>query len=355
LAENEAQLELKKRARRRLVGAPRWRCWPHRAADGDGPGARNRSTQDIQVRIPSPGFAGPSLPASSGQAGGDTDAPAAGRRRKPSRSATTKPKSPEAEPKAVKPRPSRKRRRPAKSVPQNGGKPPEPRACARRRRKAAEPKKPEMAEAKPAAEASAVGGATRRLSRAGNVRNLTAKLKQQGYNFYTEALPSPAGQPDAGAGRPLPEQGSGRGGARADQAASAWTAWSRRSKQGSDLRSITPCWRSSPRRLLGAWRGLVSEVLALAAWVAAFLAARAWAPGMAPHVGGEWLKEPALQYAAAFAVIVGGAGGGALLRLAAVASCCGPPGWAPLDRFLGALFGIARGLVVPCCVVLVAG
>ena len=26
-----------------------------------------------------------------------------------------------------------------------------------------------------------------------NVRNLTAKLKQQGYNFYTEALPSPDG------------------------------------------------------------------------------------------------------------------------------------------------------------------
>ncbi|MCZ7654423.1 MAG: SPOR domain-containing protein [Rhodocyclaceae bacterium] len=25
------------------------------------------------------------------------------------------------------------------------------------------------------------------------MRNLTAKLKQQGYNFYTEALPSPDG------------------------------------------------------------------------------------------------------------------------------------------------------------------
>ena len=26
-----------------------------------------------------------------------------------------------------------------------------------------------------------------------NVRNLTAKLKQQGYNFYTEVLPAPDG------------------------------------------------------------------------------------------------------------------------------------------------------------------
>ena len=54
--------------------------------------------------------------------------------------------------------------------------------------------------------------------------------------------------------------------------------------------------------LLGLWRGLLYEVLALAGWVIAFLAAR-WA---APVVGG-WLpmgesSEP-LRYAAGFALV----------------------------------------------------
>ena len=54
--------------------------------------------------------------------------------------------------------------------------------------------------------------------------------------------------------------------------------------------------------LLGAWRGLLYEVLSLAGWVVAFLAAR-WA---APVVG-DWLpmgesSEP-LRYAAGFALV----------------------------------------------------
>jgi membrane protein required for colicin V production len=106
--------------------------------------------------------------------------------------------------------------------------------------------------------------------------------------------------------------------------------------------------------LLGAWRGLVSEVLALAAWVAALLAGRAFAPEMAPLFG-EWLKEPALQYAAAFAVVVvGGAGGGCAGALA-LSKLLRAIGLGPLDRFLGAVFGIARGVLVVLLCVLVGG
>lgn len=104
--------------------------------------------------------------------------------------------------------------------------------------------------------------------------------------------------------------------------------------------------------LLGAWRGLVSEVLALLAWAAAILAGRELAPGMAP-VFGEWLKDPAWQYAAAFAsIVVAVLVTVALVRLA-MSKLLRAIGLGPLDRFLGAVFGVTRGvLVVMICVLL---
>ena len=106
--------------------------------------------------------------------------------------------------------------------------------------------------------------------------------------------------------------------------------------------------------LLGAWRGLVSEVLALAAWVAAVLAGRAFAPEMAPLFG-EWLKEPALQDAAAFAVVVVAVLVAVALVRLALSKLLRAIGLGPLDRFLGAVFGIARGVLVLLLCVLVGG
>ena len=106
--------------------------------------------------------------------------------------------------------------------------------------------------------------------------------------------------------------------------------------------------------LLGAWRGIVSEALALAAWVAAFFAGRAFASDIAPLFSG-WIKEPALQYVAGFAVvavvvlvIV------ALLRFA-LSRLLRAIGLGPLDRFLGSVFGIARGILVILAAVLIGG
>lgn len=106
--------------------------------------------------------------------------------------------------------------------------------------------------------------------------------------------------------------------------------------------------------LLGVWRGLVSEVLALAAWVAALLAGRELAPGMAP-VFSDWLKEPALQYAAAFAVIVVAVLVAVALTRLALSKLLRAIGLGPLDRFLGAVFGVARGVLVVLLCVLVGG
>ena len=106
--------------------------------------------------------------------------------------------------------------------------------------------------------------------------------------------------------------------------------------------------------LLGLWRGLVSEVLALLAWVAAFFAARAVAPGLAPLFG-RFTHEAALQYVTAFAAVFV-----AVLLVVAIARVLAAKllravglGWA--DRTLGMLFGIGRGLLIAVLAVMLGG
>lgn len=106
--------------------------------------------------------------------------------------------------------------------------------------------------------------------------------------------------------------------------------------------------------LLGFWRGVVSEVLALAAWVAGFIAARAWAESASKLFAGVVL-EPALRYAAGFAlvmfaVLVAFALGRQLLKLLLRAV-----GLGALDRLLGAGFGVMRGVLIVLAGVLIAG
>ena len=106
--------------------------------------------------------------------------------------------------------------------------------------------------------------------------------------------------------------------------------------------------------LLGVWRGLASEVLALAAWIVAFLAGKMLAPEMAPLFG-EWIREPAFRYAAAFGVIAV-----LVLAVAAIArlllsKLLRAVGLGPLDRFLGAAFGVARGGLIVMLLVLIGG
>lgn len=105
---------------------------------------------------------------------------------------------------------------------------------------------------------------------------------------------------------------------------------------------------------IGVMRGLVSEVLALIAWVIAFLVARTGSPSLA-HLFSTWLDEPILRQLAAFAglfLIT-------LLLLAAlrwfISHLLRAIGLGPLDRMLGACFGFARGLLILWCGVLLAG
>lgn len=106
--------------------------------------------------------------------------------------------------------------------------------------------------------------------------------------------------------------------------------------------------------LIGVGRGVVSEMLALAAWVAAFVAARTWA-GEAGRILLDETTEAAWRQAAGFlAIFVAVLVLFALVRWLATL-LLKAVGLRALDRTLGAAFGVARGVLVVWVLVLLAG
>lgn len=97
--------------------------------------------------------------------------------------------------------------------------------------------------------------------------------------------------------------------------------------------------------VLGAWRGLVREVVSVLGWVIAFLAANLLAGPVGPAMP-QVIPTPELRVAAAFvAVFIGSLVVTTLvaLLLSKVIKAVGLGG---VDRLLGAAFGAARGLLI---------
>ena len=106
--------------------------------------------------------------------------------------------------------------------------------------------------------------------------------------------------------------------------------------------------------LLGFFRGIVRSLIGLAAWVAGFVAGIAFAPWVATLFP-VFPDYPLLPYAIAFVLIF-------LLSIVAGALIAWPlhvvihkAGLGFVDRGLGFVFGIARGLLVILLFVLVGG
>jgi len=106
--------------------------------------------------------------------------------------------------------------------------------------------------------------------------------------------------------------------------------------------------------LVGLWRGLVYELLSLAAWVMAWLVALNWGPELAarlPLNEAGTAPRVALGYALCFmGTLLLGALLARLLRMLVAAT---PLRW--IDRLLGAVFGAARGALLLLAVVIVVG
>ena len=97
--------------------------------------------------------------------------------------------------------------------------------------------------------------------------------------------------------------------------------------------------------LLGAWRGLVYEVMSVLGWVASFILAQMFAGALAAHVPLASATDE-VRYAVAFVVlfVLGAFVGGWVASL--VRRLANAVGLRPVDRTLGAVFGVLRGVVL---------
>ena len=106
--------------------------------------------------------------------------------------------------------------------------------------------------------------------------------------------------------------------------------------------------------LIGLWRGLVSEVLALATWIAAFWVAWTFGPAVSAHFEHS-IEVPSIRLVAGYglcfvAVLVLGA----LLRFV-IHKLVESTGLSGTDRLLGMIFGFVRGVLLVTLMVFLLG
>ncbi len=97
--------------------------------------------------------------------------------------------------------------------------------------------------------------------------------------------------------------------------------------------------------VLGCWRGLLYEVLSVLAWVVAFVVAQRWASEAAAWLPSADWSDP-LRHAAGFVVLfVATAFAGGLVAWW-VRQGVQSIGLRPIDRVLGGVFGVLRGVLL---------
>jgi membrane protein required for colicin V production len=106
--------------------------------------------------------------------------------------------------------------------------------------------------------------------------------------------------------------------------------------------------------VVGVWRGLVYEILSVLNWIAAFVLAQWFAPTAA-----QWLPltgaTEVVRYCAGFVLVfvVSLFAGGLLASL--IRKLVAAVGLRPVDRVLGAAFGLVRGVVILLVLTVVVG
>ncbi|MBV1777186.1 CvpA family protein [Burkholderiaceae bacterium DAT-1] len=106
--------------------------------------------------------------------------------------------------------------------------------------------------------------------------------------------------------------------------------------------------------LLSVIRGGVSEMISLGAWLLAFVLAQHFAAPLSAHLPQEIPTEPLRIVAAFVGIFLGVWFFSAIVRIT-LAQFIKASGLAPLDRLIGALFGLARGCLLCVVLVIVAG
>lgn len=106
--------------------------------------------------------------------------------------------------------------------------------------------------------------------------------------------------------------------------------------------------------ILSVMRGLVREVLAIVGWIAAFYVAKTYVDQLVPMMPAD-IPTESLRVLAAFLVLFLATLLVASLLTIALATLVKKIGLGWMDRLLGAVFGVARGVLIVCVIVLLAG
>ncbi len=97
--------------------------------------------------------------------------------------------------------------------------------------------------------------------------------------------------------------------------------------------------------VIGAWRGLVFEVLSVFVWLAAFVLAQWYAPVVAVQLPLEGTAQ-SLRYVAAFVLVFVATAFITGLVTQLIKKLVVAVGLRPVDRTLGAVFGLLRGVIL---------
>ena len=97
--------------------------------------------------------------------------------------------------------------------------------------------------------------------------------------------------------------------------------------------------------LLSLWRGFVREAVSLAGWVAAFVIANVYVDEMASLLA-QWIHNITGRYVAAYGLLFAGTLVLAGILAKVSAQVVKVTGLSLLDRLLGTVFGLARGIII---------
>lgn len=106
--------------------------------------------------------------------------------------------------------------------------------------------------------------------------------------------------------------------------------------------------------LLGVWRGFVREIFSLAGWVLAFLAANAVAAPIGDALPTS-IARPEVRVLIAFIVVFVFTLSATALAAMLVSKLFKAAGLGGVDRTLGGVFGLARGVVILLAITIAAG
>lgn len=107
--------------------------------------------------------------------------------------------------------------------------------------------------------------------------------------------------------------------------------------------------------LLGAWRGMVSEVMSLGAWVVAFLVAREWGEMLGTQLLAPYITVPFWQIAGGWVVLFVASILAVSIFKALARKTLHAIGLGFFDRTLGMVFGAARGVLIILLLVAIGG